>query len=115
MKTREERVLCHFEDADGHVVIPCQLQTQRPDSEFWGETGRGVFWARPTRYGPCRVGLTMRIRRMRPPEAWRVQRDEIAHEVPCLFEGDEEGPYGPCETCGRRPPAGCAWAAGYEA
>ncbi len=105
----EPKVLCHFEDADGHVVVPAQVTLHRYDSEFWGEPRRGDALTRPTRYGPCRVGLTFPIRRMRPAEAYRIQSVEIAHEVPCQFEGDEDGPIEPCYKCGRRPPHGTGW------
>ena len=106
----EQRVLCHFEDADGHVVVPLQITLHRDDTEFWGEPRRTDALTRPTRYGPCRVGLTFPVRRMKPADAYRIQAAEIALEVPCLFEGDEDGPYLPCEKCGRRPRPGTGWA-----
>jgi hypothetical protein len=102
------RVLCHFEDADGHVVVPAQVTLARDDSEFWGEPRHEDASTRPTRYGPCRVGLTFPIRRMKPKDAHWIQSAEIAHEVPCIFDSDGECVFGPCEKCGRRAPPGAS-------
>lgn len=111
MSKREKpvKLLSHFEDADGHVVTPSQWSA-RPGSEFWGLPKKIDALNSPTRYSPCRVGVTVgRLQDMDPKEASRIQRDEIAHEVPCWFEGDESGPLAPCYKCGRRPPPGCGW------
>lgn len=105
--TRKATPLCHFEDADGHVVVPRQISLQRQDSEFWGEIERGGgLMAHPSRYSPCRVGLSTPIRRMSPREAYRRQAVEIAFEVECVFDSDGEFVARPCQDCGRKAPPG---------
>lgn len=100
--------LCHFEDADGHVVEPAQVTMSRRDSEFWAETKNRNAFGGVTRFGPCRIGLTFRIRRMKPRNAWWIQSAEIAEEVTCIFDSDGEVVFGPCQKCGRVPPGGYA-------
>ena len=102
------RLLCHYEDADGHVVEAAQVSEAREGTEFWGEMGSPhvPLLARATRYSPCRVGLTVRIHHLRPQRASEAQRNEIAFEVPCTFDSDGEYVGGRCYDCGRLAPPG---------